>query len=139
MEALSVKDFAERQGIGEVQLRRVLENPEHYPWSLYGIEQANKVGRDWRITPMEKPAAVAARGAEQLIDGLARLLSSFEESYPMRQVLDDLQKRPVSEVASNLLRRLPPPSDVVGRLAQIAKSAPPPPEVLQRAKPYFRG
>lgn len=138
MEELSVTEFAERRRIGETQLRRVLEHPDRYPWGNYGIEHAYKSGRAWRIRPRDFPMAVAAPGSAEVVDRLAYLASSIEQSYPLRQALQDIQRLPVHQVAANAVKRLPAPGEIVERLAQIAKEGPAPHEVLLRLKPFFR-
>ena len=138
MEELSVKEFAERWELGEMQVRRILEHPDRYPWECYGIEHAYKFGGRWRIRLRDGSKAVEARGSAELIDRVAWLVSSFEESYPIHQVLADLQTLPIGQVMGNAVRRLPAPGEVGGRLAEVAKGGPPPHEVLLRLKTFFR-
>jgi hypothetical protein len=139
MKELSVKEFAETKNFSEPQIRRVLEHPDHYPWNRYGIADAYKTGRAWKIIPLEKKVAVAAQGSEQLIDGIVDIVSQYQKAYPIGDVIHDLITRPVGEVAVNLLNRLPSPKLIGWQAVQIAKQAPPPAEVLLRLKPYFRG
>lgn len=138
MEELSVKEFAEQRGLGEMQMRRVLEHPDQYPWQNYGIDHAYKLGRRWRIRTKDVSMAVVAPGSAEAVDRLAWMVSSIEKSYPIRQALDDLQRLPIHQVVANTVKRLPPLGEIVERLAGIAKEAPPPHEVLLRLKPFFR-
>lgn len=136
-EEISVKEFAERQGIGEIQVRRILEHPDRYPWGGYGITNAHKVGYRWKIRLTESPVSVTAPGADRLVDRVALVASSLENKYPMRQVLTDLQTQPLDQVFSKVIQRLPPPSEVTKRIAEAAKEGPPPDQVLFKIKQIF--
>ena len=138
MEELTVKEFAVRQGMGEMQLRRVLEHPERYPWGRYGIDSARKIGGRWRIKPREARATVVARGAGQLVEGLASVAASFEQSYPISQLFEDLQTQGAGQVISNAIHRWPRPADLGRKLKEISRTAPPPPEVISRIKPLLQ-
>lgn len=107
MKELSVKEFAEIRNISESHVRRVLENLDRFPWNKYGIADAYKFGRSWKITPTEKMAVVAAQGSAQLIDGIADILSFYEKAYPIREVIRDHMTQPAGEVAANMIKRLP--------------------------------
>jgi hypothetical protein len=137
MEELSVKEFAERQGLGEMQVRRVLEHPEKYPWERYGISHAYKIGHRWKIQRKDTSVVVVAPGADKLLDRTALLASSFEEQYPLAQLLTDLQTRPLAEVVNNMLQRFPPPVEVARRVTETGREGPPPPEVLFKIKSLF--
>ena len=53
--ALTVKQAAIQLNRHPGHVRRVLEHPEKYPWRYYGITEAHKPGKEWRVflTPLE--------------------------------------------------------------------------------------
>jgi len=52
---LTVKQAAIQLNRHPGHVRRVLEHPEKYPWRYYGITEAHKPGKEWRVflTPLE--------------------------------------------------------------------------------------
>lgn len=53
--ALTVKQAALQLNLSQGHIRRILEHPEKYPWRYYGITEAYKPGKEWRIfrAPLE--------------------------------------------------------------------------------------
>ena len=53
--ALTVKQAAIQLNMSLGHIRRILEHPPKYPWQYYGITDAYKPGKEWRVflTPLE--------------------------------------------------------------------------------------
>jgi len=59
---VNVKQAAVIINKSEGHVRRVLENPEKYPWENYGIiESSHRLGKEWRVflTPLEHEKEIA--------------------------------------------------------------------------------
>ena len=46
---MSPKEFGIHAGFDQSHVRRILNNPEKYQWAKYGIAEAERMGRRWRI------------------------------------------------------------------------------------------
>ncbi len=129
-----MKEFAEQQELANECAgfyTRII------PWERYGISHAYKMGIAGKFNEKICPWRWWHRAADKLLDRTALLASSFEEQYPLAQLLTDLQTRPLAEVVNNMLQRFPPPVEVARRVTETGREGPPPPEVLFKIKSLF--
>lgn len=134
--ALTVKQAAIQLNRHPGHVRRVLEHPEKYPWHYYGITEAYKPGKEWRIfrAPLEHRKELS----KQLVnigEGALNIVR-FKTFLGLKPVLTLMDMRTLLECQVVPLPRRKTPWE---RQKQIEKLRQDPDRALERLIPTVTG
>ena len=125
----TVEQYADEYGIGAEQVRRKCRHKEI---------PAVKPNRRWLI-PRQPVKLTMPLGTDKGLESVTGLVSLLESSYPIREVVNDLTQRPLTNVIATAVARLPSPHEVVKRVVRASHDLPPPTEFIRGVKAHLGG
>lgn len=123
----TVEEYAQENRIEEEQVRRKCRHKEIL---------AVKPGRRWLI-PRQRVKFAMPLGTDKGLSSTTGLVSLFENSYPIQEVVSDLTQRPLANVIETAVARLPRPDEVVRHIIRVSRDLPPPTEFVRGIKAYL--
>jgi hypothetical protein len=123
----TVEEYAREHRMEAEQVRRKCRSKEII---------AMKPGRRWLI-PRRRVELAMPLGTDRGLSSAMDLVSSFEDSYPIKEVMGDITELPLTEVISKAMARLPSPAHVVKHAMRVSRNLPPPNEFLRGIKAYL--